>query len=169
MTRSLLVLIALVVAAGGCHDDVDLTGMYEVTSNVASSPCGNDVAVTGGPAFLKFHKDDFLGTSYFAYDECMDALGTTCSSAGGLFGGLPEPLADGWRGRASSSSHSGTNCVLSYDETTARLNGSHLVVEHTLYSDAVDLPEAQCTTDEAEKRGTKMGCADHARIEASKR
>ena len=140
-----------------------------MTNNVASSPCGTDVPVTAGPAYLKFHKDDFLGTSYFVYDECNDATATDCPTLGGLFDGLPEPIDHGWQGRATSSSSSGTSCLLSYEETTATLDGSYLVIEHALYSDSADLPAADCTTDEAERRGTTMACEDHARIEATKR
>jgi hypothetical protein len=168
MSRAML-LAALALGLAGCSDDVDLTGNYEIVSNVESAPCGNDTAVVNGPLFLLFHKEDFFGTDYFVFDECMDIEGTDCSSSGSLFSGLFEPIDSGWKGVATSSSHAGTRCLLGFHEATAKLNGSHLVVEQFMYSDEIDLPEDQCTTDEAEKRGHDMTCKEHARIEAEKR
>lgn len=166
MTRAALVALMLL---GACGDDhVDLTGIYAVTSNVASMPCGADMPVTNGPAYLKFHQEEILGAKYFVFDSCRDAAATDCDT-GGLFDGLFEPIDNGWKGRGSSSSHSGTHCVLGYTETSALLNGSHLVIEDGHWSDDGDLPEDQCTTDEAEKRNTSMGCDEHAHIEAEAR
>ncbi len=168
MTRLALISV-LALGATGCTDDVDLTGNYQITSNVESVPCGNDTAVVNGPVYLLFHKEDFFGTSYFVFDQCKDLEGTDCSSSGSLFGGLFEPIDNGWKGVATSSSHAGTRCLLSFHEATAKLDGSHLVVDQAMYSDEIEIAEEMCTTDEAEKRGKDMTCKEHARIEAEKR
>ena len=105
---------------------------------------------------------------YFAVSECKDAEATMCSG-GGLFSGLFEPIDNGWRGVASTSSGLGGKCVLGYDETTAKLNGSHLVIESARYSDDTDRPEADCTTDKAEALGKTMPCEAHELIDAEKR
>ncbi|MBL0220472.1 MAG: hypothetical protein IPQ07_42205 [Myxococcales bacterium] len=161
-------LVSLVFAGCGT-DDVDLTGAYEITSNVASSPCGADQPVANGPAFLVFRKEKFLSAEYFVFDRCADAAGTDCSNTGSLFSGLFEPIDGGWQGVATSSSHSGTRCLLGYSDETAKLAGSALVVEHSEYVFDGDLAEAECTTDEADRRGTTMDCDEHERIEATRR
>lgn len=160
-------LVALVLAGCGT-DDVDLTGAYEITSNVSSSPCGADQAVANGPAFLVFRKEKFLSADYFVFDQCADAAGADCSSTGSLFSGLFEPIDGGWQGVATSSSHSGTRCLLGYNDETAKLAGTALVVEHAQYVFDGELAEAECTTDEADRRGTTMDCDEHERIEATK-
>ncbi|MBA3460187.1 MAG: hypothetical protein H0T46_09525 [Deltaproteobacteria bacterium] len=165
MSRALLVVAAL----SACSDDpIDLTGAYEVQSHVGSSPCGNDTPVMNGGKFLVFHKETFIA-EYFVYDECMDAEGTMCSSTGGLLSGLFEPIDNGWKGVASTSSGSGGRCILGYLETTAKLNGSRLVVESNRYSDDTDRPDAECTTEKAEELGDDMPCEEHEHIEAEKR
>jgi hypothetical protein len=161
-------LIALVLVAGCSDDPVDLTGIYEVQTHVGSSPCGNDVAVVMPVAFLKFHKEKFIA-DYFAFDECKDAAGTDCPVGGGLFSGLFEPIDDGWKGVATTSSGSGGRCILGFLETTAKLNGSHMVVESVRHSDDTDRPDADCTTDKAEELGKSMPCEEHERLDAEKR
>ena len=161
-------LLALVVLAGCSDDPIDLTGAYEIQSHVASSPCGADMDVMNGGKFLVFHKEMFIA-DYFVYDECMDAAGTMCTSSGGLFEGLFEPIDGGWKGVATTSSGTGGRCILSYLETTAKLNGSRMVVESNRYSDDTDRPDAECTTDKAEELGDKMPCEEHEHIEAEKR
>jgi hypothetical protein len=166
MTRALLAIAAL---AAGCSDDpIDLTGIYEVQSQVGSSPCGADMPVMMPAAYLKFHKEKFFA-DYFAFDECTDAAGTDCESSGGVFSGLFEPIDNGWRGVVTSSSGLGGRCVLSYTLDSALLNGSHLVVEHHRYTDQTDRPEAECTTDKAEELGDTMPCEEHELIDAEKR
>ncbi|MBL9013107.1 MAG: hypothetical protein JNL83_02965 [Myxococcales bacterium] len=164
MTRT-LVLVALLA---GCGDDpIDLSGTYQVQSHVGSSPCGTDTPVTMPAAYLKLEKMNFIA-DYFDVAECKDAAGTDCQS-GGLFSGLFEPVDNGWRGVATTSSGLGGRCVLGYIEDTAILNGSHLVVEHHRYTDDTDRPESECTTDKAEELGTSMPCEEHEKIEAEKR
>jgi hypothetical protein len=159
-----LVLVVALAACGG-SDDVDLTGIYKVDVDVGSSPCGTDAPVIMAPAFLKFHQDDFLGAKFFAFDSCTDAAATMCDS-GGLFTGFTQPTDNGWKGLAYSSSF-GTTCLLGFDERIATLDGMQLVIEIHSYVEEAAISEAQCTTDEAKKRGDKMPCDTHERIEAT--
>jgi len=164
MTRALL----LVAVLAGCGDDpVDLSGTYEVQSHVASTPCGTDVPVMMPALYLKLEKMNFIA-DYFDVAECKDAAATDCQP-GGLLSGLFEPIDGGWRGVATTSSGVGGSCILGYLETTAKLNGSHLVVESTQYRDSSGRPEAECTTDKAEELGKKMPCAEHEQIDAERR
>jgi hypothetical protein len=162
---------AIAVLVAGCDDEAALEGMYEVTSEVASMPCGQDMPVTGFAPYLKFVRGEFFGTPIYNYQECMDAAGTDCESSGGIFGALTEPITNGWLGHLTSSSGteaSGT-CLLAMSETRATLNGNQLVIEKQTNAEEIPYVEATCTTDEADERGTDMPCTDHVRIEASKR
>jgi hypothetical protein len=161
--------LLLVVLAACGSDNVDLTGMYQVTADVSSMPCGTDTAVAMAPAYLKFHKQNFVGTDYFVYDECNDAAGTDCPNSGGLFGmSFTTPVANGWSTSETFSSSSGGNCTLGYVTASALLMGKALVIDSTEYSDNVMLADPQCTTTEAGKRGKTMPCAMHSRIDAMK-
>ena len=159
--------IVLMVALAACgSDDVDLTGIYKVDLDVGSSPCGSDAPVMMPPAFLKFHQEDFIGAKYFAFDTCTDAAATMCDG-GGLFTGFTEPTDKGWKGLAYGSSFGGS-CLLSFDERIATLDGTKLLIEiHSYVENDATLSDAQCTTDEAKKRGDKMPCDMHERIEAT--
>ena len=160
--------LVLAVLLAGCSDDpVDLSGIYEVQTHVRSVPCGNDMPVMMPAAYLKLEKMNFFA-DYFDVAECKDAAATMCTP-GGLTSGLFEPIDGGWRGVATTSSGLGGSCILGYLETTAKLNGSHLVVESTQYRDNTGRPEMECTTDKAEELGKKMPCAEHEQIEAEKR
>jgi hypothetical protein len=156
----------LLVAACSSSSGVDLGGVYMVTSDVSSSPCGTDTAVPMPPAYVKFSSDDLLGTKIWTYVPCMDAAGTMCDSFGDSFA---EPIDNGWRGVESSDSFSGSTCTLGYFLHTAVLQGkTMLVLEASDYIDSPMLDQAHCTTDEAEKRNTTMPCDMHERIEATK-
>jgi hypothetical protein len=160
--------LVLVVALAGCGgSDVDLTGVYQVTADVASAPCGADQPAPMPPAYIKFTAGNLFGATVYSYESCTDAAGTMCDSLGGLFGGFSEPIDNGWRGIESYDSYGGI-CSLGYNERTAILTGSMLVIEENQYADSPDLDEAHCTTDEAEKRGKTMPCAMHERVEATK-
>jgi hypothetical protein len=160
--------LLVVLLLAGCSSDVDLTGMYMVTGDVASSPCGADQPVAMAPAYLKFSTSEAFGAKIVSYDTCTDAAGTMCDSSGGLFGGFSEPIDNGWRGIESYDSVSGTLCTLGYTERTAILTGKMLVIEENQYTDSPMLDEAHCTTDEAEKRGKTMPCDMHERVEATR-
>ena len=162
-----LAAILFLAACGGGSSGPDLTGMYRVDVAVGSMPCGADEPLASIPPYLKFAKDEFLGQPYFKYDGCQDEAGTDCGSTGGLFSGFFEPIDNGWRGVVTSSSGSAGSCTLSYFEQTAVLKGLMLVIDGSSYRDTVDLPDAQCEPDEAEKRNTDMPCAEHERIEAT--
>lgn len=119
------------------------------------------------PVALKFAKAELFGSDYFYYEECEDLAGANCAGSG-LFGNsFAEPIEGGWGGVISSSGGSAPNCTISFTEQTATLQGTLLIVESTTYGEDVTT-EAECSTDEAEKRGTSMPCASHERIEATK-
>jgi hypothetical protein len=165
--RAAHVVCALVLVGCGT-DDVDLSGVYAVTLDVASAPCGNDAPVAMGPAYLHFFKAELFGQTVFQYDECKDREANDCFAAGGLFESLAEPIDNGWQGRTSSSSMTATRCLMTYVEETAIANGSHLTVERTRYEYDGDIPATGCSIDEAERRGTTMDCKSHSRREAEK-
>jgi hypothetical protein len=153
---------------GGCDGEVDLTGVYRVDVELASAPCGNDAPVADGYAYLRFSRGELFGTPYFAYAACSDETATDCSSVGGLFEGFFEPIDGGWLGNATYSSSSGLNCTLWLTEKTAILDGSRLEIELHSYQALVELPNAECTPEEAETRGAEMPCAQHHLIEATR-
>lgn len=160
--------VALLFACACGTDDVDLTGTYAITVDVASAPCGADTAVATGPSYLRFYKSEFSGQPFFQYDECLDLQLTMCVASGGLFEGLAEPIDNGWRGRLSSSSSTSTRCLMTYVEETAIANGSHLTVDKARYEYDGPVPAQGCNIDEAERRGTTMDCVSHSRREAEK-
>jgi hypothetical protein len=163
-----LILLAGVVACSGGDDGIDMTGTYMVTTDVESMPCGTDQPRMMPPAYLKFHKDNFFGVTLWAYDECNDAAATDCPGFGDSY---EIPKSNGWDGDEKFSSNGGsasTTCSLGYIQSSARLVSGALTLEHTEYEDTVMLPDAQCTTDEAGKRGTSMPCTQHFHIEATK-
>ena len=160
--------LAVGLGLGACATDhVDLSGSYKVDLHVGSMPCGADTAIVGTP-YLRFRKEELFGQPYFVFDSCNDANGIDCPTMGSLFDGFEEPLANGWHGLLSSSSASGGMCALGYQTRTAILTGAALVIESSKYSDHVALPDASCTTKEAEKRGTSMPCDAHERYETTK-
>ena len=166
MIRALVVAVALLA---GCSDDpVDLTGIYQVQTHVGSKPCGTDVPVMMPAAYLKLEKMNFFA-DFFAVQQCTDAAGTDCSG-GGLLEGLFEPIDNGWRGVSTSSLPTAPDrCALSYNEDTAILNGSHLVVESSHHVSFENRPAADCTTDKAEELAKTLPCEEHELIEAEKR
>ena len=161
-----LLLMAALAACGG-SDGVDLSGVYMVTADVSSSPCGTDMPTPSSPTYLKFTKMQVLGANVWTYDSCSDAAGTMCDNSGGIFGGFTEQIDNGWKGIESFDSFSGSTCELGYDERTALLKMKALVIESNDYLDMPMLDEAHCTTEEAEKRGKTMPCMMHERIEAT--
>jgi hypothetical protein len=161
---------AVLVLVAACSGDTDLSGVYKVEQDVASMPCGTDAPVAMPPAFLKFLENDFLGSKSWDEQTCPDATGTNCTTTGGFlfFGGLSEPIDNGWEGQEYSTSFSGTSCTMSYQVTTAMLVGAKLLVEASEYRETSDLPEAQCTTDAAKMKGAAMPCGMHELIDATK-
>lgn len=172
MKRLALLAAPLAASLAACGpDEVDLTGLYSVSADLASMPCGTDEAVMTPPLAIKFAKSNFFGTDFFTYAECMDLAGTMCTGGGTLDEAFSEPIDGGWRGIVTSSSSGGPSsptCTLLYKEQTATMHGTLLIIEATSYSAQVDNTAALCTTDEADKRNTSMPCTAHARIEATK-
>jgi hypothetical protein len=156
----------LLVAACGT-DDVDLTGVYHVDADVSAMPCGADQPLPMPSPFLKFVKNDFIGTEYFSMERCSDMAATNCSG-GGLFGdSFAEPIDGGWRGILSSASGT-TTCLYAYTEMTAKLSNRALVVDSETHSEEAMVDASACTAEEAEKRGKKMPCTEHERIDATR-
>jgi hypothetical protein len=162
--------LALVLcAACGGPDEVDLTGVYQVSSAVGAMPCGTDVTIQY-TTFVRFQKMELFDTPYFAYDGCAEAEAINCAPIGGL-DGFFEPIDNGWLGFSSFSSGGGGfgDCLLGIREQTAILDGTTLTIESTGYEDTVPgLPEDQCSPDEAERRGKQMTCVDHSLVVAGK-
>jgi hypothetical protein len=157
--------LAMLAACGG-NDGVDLSGVYLVTTDVSSSPCGADMPTPMAPAYIHFTKDNELGATVWSYEDCTDAAAAMCDGFGEGF--FAEPISNGWKGVETSDSFSGTECYLFYDERTAILTNQTVVIEASTWSDMPALDEAHCTTDEAEKRGKTMPCEMHEHIEATK-
>ena len=153
------------VLLGGCSDDVDLSGVYEVTLAVGSEPCGADQPLTIDP-YLVFREEAIFGQEFFVYDGCSDPAGTECESVGGLFGGFYEPTDTGWSGETSYTFGGGGSCTLGYQFQSADRAGDALVIESSTYSEDDALGDDDCTTEEAKSRGTAMPCTEHVRIEA---
>src|SRR5437016_11293256 len=97
-----IALVCVLVAACGTDDPIDLTGIYQVTVDVASMPCGTDQPVTMPPAYVKFHKEKLFGVAYFTYDGCNDAAGTDCPFGTGGPGlttaVFSQAVSNGWKG-----------------------------------------------------------------------
>ncbi|HVK82623.1 MAG TPA: hypothetical protein VM513_00880 [Kofleriaceae bacterium] len=157
-----------VFVVAGCSEPVDLSGMYRVDTQVASSPCGDDRQVAVPIAYVRFNRGEFLGAEFYAYDECKDAEGTDCLAAGGLFEGFYEQLDDGWLGRTSFASGGAGFCSLSITSNTARLRGQKLTVDSTTHGYDGEVPDGACTNEEAEARGEDMECMRHTRLEATR-
>ncbi len=158
----------LLVFIAGCVNDVDLSGIYRVSSEIASRPCGFDNPVRGGYAYVRLTRGELNGNSYFMYDGCTDEAGTDCASVNGLFGGFYVPIVGGWSGNATFADNNGRSCSLGMREQTALLDNDVLVIESHTYQDLVDLPEAECQPAEAEARGDAMPCMEHSKIEANR-
>jgi hypothetical protein len=158
--------LLLLLAACGT-DEVDLTGLYRVDSDVASTgTCMNEQAVANPPVALKFAQGSLFGAEYFYYEECEDLTGSNCAGSG-LFGNsFAEPIDGGWRGVITATSGIAPNCTISFTEQTATLHGNVIIVESSTHGAGVTT-EAECSTDEAEKRNTAMPCTGHERIEAT--
>jgi hypothetical protein len=165
--RAFAVALSGVLGLGACGtDEVDLSGVYRVDTEVGSSPCGADMPIPLRPPFLKFTKGEIFGTPYFSMETCVDEAATSCTG-GGLFGdSFAEPIDGGWLGVLSAASGT-TSCTLAYTEMTAKLSGAMLVVETYEHSEEITA-SGNCTAEEAERRGKAMPCSRHERIDATK-
>ncbi|CAN5699955.1 hypothetical protein BH11MYX2_BH11MYX2_20780 [soil metagenome] len=162
-------LLALVLLAACGTDDIDLSGAYEITSEVDSMPCGADQPVVDGATFLVFKKEDLFGTDYFTFSECMDAAATDCSSTGSLFNSLTEPTDQGWNGHITSWSGSNGQCGMSVIDENALLSGNTLTLDVTDRSGTIALPDGECTQDAPDDHVDELGCDEHHAFVAVKR
>src|SRR3954463_8629411 len=102
------VILATFVLIAVCTSDVDLSGVYMVTSDVDSTPCGIDAPVTSPPLYVKWSKDSFIGSEFWGFATCTDASGATCTGGPSLFTlPLGEPTDTGWRGEEYTASNGG--------------------------------------------------------------
>ncbi|HEY4181787.1 MAG TPA: hypothetical protein VGM90_33315 [Kofleriaceae bacterium] len=161
--------VAVVLLAACGNNDVDLTGAYEITSEVDSMPCGADQPVTNGAAFLVFKSDELFGTKYFTFSECADAEATDCSSTGSLFNSLTEPTDNGWNGHITSWSGAGGQCGMSVVEEDATLSGNTLTLDVTDRSGTIALPDSECTKDAPDDHVNELECTEHHGYIAVKR
>ena len=162
------IMVCVLFAACSGSDHVDLTGVYQVTVDVGSAPCGTDQPVPMPPAYLHFQQMDLLGQKYFTYDNCTDAAATMCDSSGGLFSAFTEPTSNGWKGELTGWSPSSGTCSIQYDLRTATLMKSALVIEIENHTGTEMVPDSQCTDAEAKKVGPSLPCEMHEHIEATK-
>jgi hypothetical protein len=163
---------ALVFLAACGLDDIDLGGVYQVTSAVGSAPCGTDEPIAFAP-FVHFERRELAGSPFYAFDGCAEAQAANCTAVGGFIGGFFEPIDDGWLGFASFSSGGGDagDCRLGVTEQTAIRDGATLTIEVRTFEDTVeDLAAEFCTPADAELRfaGTLLACVDHRRAVATK-
>jgi hypothetical protein len=160
-----LTLCVLLLAA--CGSDVAIEGMYQTTYET-SNPQG----CTEGPMmiqkpFFQIKKNEFLGQTVYTFEFCDSMDATTCTGA--LAGAvLSQSIDNGWRGVVSIASGSAGNCTLEYIVSSAVLTGSKLHAELKQYSDQVMLTDAQCTADEAGKRGTSLPCKSFDVVEGTR-
>src|SRR5262249_8690841 len=146
--------LTLLLAA--CGSDVDISGVYNTTYET-SNPQG----CTEGPMmirkpFFQAKKQEILGQSLFTVSFCdtMDT-GTCSTSLGGAV--LPQRPDDGYTGRVGIAG-GGPTSTLGYIRAAAPLPGGKLRVEVKIYGGDVPLTADQCTTQEAESRGTSLPC-----------
>ena len=180
MKLAALPTLAATLATACSSDEIDLSGVYSVDSDVASMPCGNDTDVSPRPAFIKFDQVEFFGQTSWKFEDCTDGLGMMCSGNGaglfggtslvnnGLFSGLTTPVANGWTGTEYSASFSGTMCTLDYKTTSATVNIAKLAVDVLDYQDMMMSTNAECTVDLAKQRNSAMPCAAHGHIAGTK-
>ena len=158
----------LLLAACGGSDSIDLTGIYQVTADVGSMPCGTDQPVGMAPAYLHFTQMTVLGQKYYAYEGCSDAAATMCDGTASLLTGFTEPISHGWKGQITTWSGNGGTCSIGFGVRTAIVMGPQLAIEIEDHSGEEMLPDAQCTDQEAQKAGPSLPCVDHEHIDAMK-
>lgn len=152
---------------GACGSDVAIEGMYQTTYQT-SNPSG----CTEGPQmiqkpFFQIKRNDILGHALYTAEFCDTMDPTSCS--GSLVGAvLTQPTDNGWTGTVTVSSGSGGSCSLEYITGSAVLSGSKLHAEVKQYGDTVSLPDSQCTTDEAQRRGTSLPCKSFDVVEGTR-
>lgn|GEM_PF-3402543 len=150
---------AIVALLGGCSDDPDLSGLYEVTYHTFSADnCDVEGDAVDTPLYFRMDKDKFFGVDIFTFSGCDSATDPDCNSPAMLVSSFTQPIDNGWKGVVSYTSWSGTDCSLGYVEGTAVLEEGGIRIETRRWADQVQLPEGACTTDEAESRGKQMPC-----------
>jgi hypothetical protein len=154
---------ALVVVASACSTtEIDISGVYDVDTDVASEPCGNDQPVAQPWPFVELLQNDLVYGYWMK--SCSDQAATNCTG-NKVTDAFTEPIDNGWIGVLYGTE--GTMpCVLHYTEQVAKLSGAHLIVERSTYSEEAGID--QCTVHEAELRGAQMTCVRHEKIDATR-
>jgi hypothetical protein len=169
MNKLPVLALALLLAACGGNEGIDLAGMYQVVTHTR-----NDASCdAAGPAddeypYFQIKKDSMLGSEFLLMDPCESELPASCED-GGLFFALvfSIPVDDGWEGKASYSTGSGDPCTLTYQESSASMKDGTLTIEKRQWSEEVTVPEDQCDTEEADARGKSMPCTLYEVIEGN--
>ena len=162
------IMLVVALAACGGSDGVDLSGVYQVSSDVGSMPCGTDMPVMMAPAYLHFAQMKLLNQTYYTYEGCSDAAATMCDGSGGLLTAFTEPTSNGWKGEVTGWSGSNGTCEISYELRTAIAKGKQLSIDVEDHMGTVMVPDAQCTDQEAKQQGPMLSCTAHEHIEATK-
>lgn len=152
-------------AACGGTDHLDPTGIYQVSADVGSSPCGADLPIPMAPAYVHFKQQDFFGAKYYAYEGCSDAAGTTCD--GNFNGVFAEPVTNGYKSQITSWSPSNGTCSISYQIGIMTLKSGALSIDIEQHEGSEMIPDAQCTDTEAQSKGPTLPCTMHEHIDAT--
>jgi hypothetical protein len=155
-----LVIAALAACGGGDGDGGSgeaFLGVYSVTSHRYNVGPGGGVPiscgdagdeVTNGDPFISFIVDPFFeDPDLLRMQEC-EAVGGPCFDEIGLF----EPGGPGleWTSHNTQTGGCVTSCCLFASRGRVTLTGENLHVEILHWNVSNDLPESQCTLDEAE-------------------
>lgn len=154
-------LICVALAACGGSDSASLEGFYEITSHTDNKEgCDAEGSAVTDYSHFRLTRDEFFGQPFLALDHCTAAADEACSDLG-FFRAFIQ--ADGeWTHQISTSSYL-ESCYLGYTHgTIIEEPEGALRIEIRDYSqEDASLAEAQCTTDEAELRGTDMPCGSY--------
>jgi len=160
-----LTLCSLLLAA--CGSDVAIEGLYQTTYETSNSQGCTEGPMMIQKPFFQVKKGDILGHSIYTAEFCdtMDPASCNGALAGAV---LTQPIDNGWSGVVTISSGSNGTCSLEYITASAILSGTKLHAEVKQYGDTVMLADAQCTTEEAGKRGTSLPCKSFDVVEGTR-
>jgi hypothetical protein len=159
--KTLPAIILCAALAGGCSDDVDISGLYQTSYHTQNTgDCATEgPAITDDPPYFLIELSNFLGQEFYTFSECSSASETDCTGFG-IFGqSFTEPIDGGWRGEMSLASYSGDQCYLTFAHGQAILaDDGTLRIEWRSYSEQATLSDDDCTAEEAGDRGDDMPC-----------
>ena len=82
-----------------------------------------------------------------------------------MFSVFVEPIEDGWALRGPTGGQRNGVCTIGWFEITAVRTGGSLVVDSAEYN--AEVPDHECSEDEAERRNTSLPCAGRSVREAT--